>query len=902
MPRKNESNEPTRESGLTRRKFLRTTAMGIGGFLVLETLTVGCGTSTSKGDVVNPGDIIDQIPDDVFKNFPLEFTEKTVPTTCWIGKQDCGMLARVVSQTFDGQKLDRLVKLEGNPDHPLNLGTLCPKGSAQVQAIYDYNRVKTPLRRTNAKGVAGKFKQITWAEALDEVQAQMKDAADNKKAVLWQKGRSKAGDFYDDAFVKALGSYVSTTKMGHGAYCSDSGYRACEYTIGYHGVLMPDFEHTEYLLSWGWGLTTSGGNKYCWLTWPQKLLAARESGKLKRVVCLDPNRRQTGPHAEEWLPNRPGTDLAFFLGIANYLVNNTATNFANGLIDETYLKKYSNATSLVRHEGAMLTVNGKEQVWDTTSQSLKDFDAAGITPALLGEYDYQLYGSTFKAKTAFQVFKEHLAKYTPEWADGVTDLPKGTVARIASELFSHAHIGETVDVGGVSMPYRPVSIMAYHVSQQEQGFQAMRACLNVVQLLGAIDVPGGTLIDFAPGALYKNWKALDEIEIKNNDLAFHLGGSKFFPISSANPSFFHRATLDPKKYDVKESTIPKKCITHHVEPAVSFADSRVIKEAYKQFEHVTCITPWIGETADLFADLILPAATLEKYEGPYSAKTFTASAKALRVPPIAPLWESKGEIDIYLDICEKLGILTKYLETVNKELSIELATDKKPTPREIFDVWAKSIGETGIDFFEKSGVTKTKAQDATKMYSWAKDYYGARHRLYGASLLRYQQHMKGTDVGQLFYQDYTALPTWREPTMWGSIAAGYDLCLLSHKQVEFKQSRASFVPMLAELSNSQGLMINPETAKKLGLVDGDEIWVESHNAVTKETRQLKTRAVLRNVIRPDTVSLSHHYGLSISAANSGQGPSPNNLYFGGEGYVQCTQDASFHVMVKVTKA
>ena len=73
--------------------------------------------------------------------------------------------------------------------------------------------------------------------------------------------------------------------MGHGAYCSDAGYRACEYTMGPHGVMHPDFRYTKYLLAWGWNITSAGGNKFCWLTWPQQLIQAREKG-IKQFVDI----------------------------------------------------------------------------------------------------------------------------------------------------------------------------------------------------------------------------------------------------------------------------------------------------------------------------------------------------------------------------------------------------------------------------------------------------------------------------------------------------------------------------------------------------------------------------------------------------------------------------------------
>ena len=138
-------------------------------------------------------------------------------------------------------------------DLPRNLGRLCPKGVAQIQAVYDPNRVKTPLLRTNGKGVSGQFKPISWDEALDLVATRINEARErDPKLFVWQKGRSKAKGFYDNAFVKASGA----TKLHHGAFCSDAGYRASEYTIGFHGVYHPDFKNTNYLLSWGWGRRT----------------------------------------------------------------------------------------------------------------------------------------------------------------------------------------------------------------------------------------------------------------------------------------------------------------------------------------------------------------------------------------------------------------------------------------------------------------------------------------------------------------------------------------------------------------------------------------------------------------------------------------------------------------------
>ena len=129
----------------------------------------------------------------------------------------------------------------------------------------------------------------------------------------------------------------------------------------------------------------------------------------------------------------------------------------------------------------------------------------------------------------------------------------------------------------------------------------------------------------------------------------------------------------------------------------------------------------------------------------------------------------------------------------------------------------------------------------------------------------------------------------------------YDLYLLSYKLIEQKQMRTSMIPLLTELSGKQRLDINPETAASHGLKEGDDVVVESHNAVTGETRQVRTVVALSSAIRPDTVGMPHHFGGWSPKNNKGLGPSSNELYYTGEGYVTCTADQSFHVKVRVLK-
>ncbi len=809
--------------------------------------------------------------------------EEWVPTTCWIGKQECGILARRIA--------GRIVKLEGHPGHPRNRGTLCPKGVGQIMAIYDPHRLKAPLVRTNAKGVPGRWRQVSWDEALSLVAERIREVRrKDPRLLVWQVGRSKAKAFYDEAFVKASGA----TKLGHGAYCSDAGYRAAEYTLGLHGVLHPDFRYTRYLLAWGWNITNAGGNQLCWITWPQQLLAARERGL--KVVVIDPRLRGAGPFADEWIPIRPGTDLALALALSHALIE-------QGTIDEAYLRRYTNAPFLVREDGFFLRVDGKEQVWDPRLGAARPYDQVS-EPALDGEYVVD----GVRVKTAFRLFKEHVAAYTPEWAAGVCDVPAASIRKLARELGEHALIGSTLNVQGVSVPHRPVSVMAYHMAQQELGFQALRAMIHVFMLLGAVGAAGGVQVSLG-WKVHPNFEKLDNVRIQDGPYNVYLQDSPYFPINSANPSVAAGAMLDPQRYQV--ASVPEVLIVHMSNPIASFPPRDVIAQAYQKFRFVAVIDPWLSETADYFADVVLPAATMEKYEGPASVSDQYTDAVALRVPPMKPLFQSRGDIDIYLDLCEKAGILYGpggYLDQLNKALGLKepyaLPLDRRPEVREIFDRWARSQGiEEGVAYFEKHGIKVKGPVPPNRYYGYATDppFGGIRHRLYGESLLRYRQEMQARGVQELYWRDYTPLPTWRSPTMDGS-PGEYDLYLISYKMIEFKQSRASFIPLLAELAPEQRLAINPKTAWARGIQDGDEVWVESHNAVTGETRRVKVKVRYTEAIRPDTVGMAHHYGLWVHTWAREQGPTPNALFFSGPGYVTNTADQSFHVKVRVYRA
>src|SRR5438128_5776622 len=88
------------------------------------------------------------------------YTEKWIASACSQCDGGCGILARVI----DG----RVVKLEGNPLHPINRGRLCPLGHAALQSLYNPDRIKSPLKRVGGKG-SNKWVKVSWDEAIQTV-------------------------------------------------------------------------------------------------------------------------------------------------------------------------------------------------------------------------------------------------------------------------------------------------------------------------------------------------------------------------------------------------------------------------------------------------------------------------------------------------------------------------------------------------------------------------------------------------------------------------------------------------------------------------------------------------------------------------------------------------------------
>jgi molybdopterin-containing oxidoreductase family iron-sulfur binding subunit len=224
--------------------------------------------------------------------------DQTVPgvstyyaSTC----RECPVGCGIIVETRDG----RAIKIEGNPEHPVNRGALCARGQSALQGLYNPDRFQSPMKRQGDQLVA-----TTWDDAIATLSARLADA---KKS-----GAAKNAVFINQheqgSFPGFLDQWLSGYGMpGHLSYDAEAPLSAIAANKQSYNTAWPgyDFAAAKLIVSFaadfldGWGLSV-----------PQQLAFADARARIDgapRVVYIGPRRSLTGLNADSWIPARPGT-------------------------------------------------------------------------------------------------------------------------------------------------------------------------------------------------------------------------------------------------------------------------------------------------------------------------------------------------------------------------------------------------------------------------------------------------------------------------------------------------------------------------------------------------------------------------------------------------------------------
>ncbi len=249
-----------------------------------------------------------------------------IPSCCNMCGGQCGILVHVVNGVVE--------KIEPNSWNPNNYGNvstdffagyteefgareggaICPKGNAGIMQLYDPDRIKAPLKRTNADRSPGAdpgWVEISWKQALDEIAGKLKALRDAGEAhkVLWLSE--------DHSFTHVQADfcrlYGTPNYSMHSNLCDVARKASCRVVMGDDRPL-PDIIQSKYVLLFGWNPTSATK----WIYLPRVITRAVERGA--RLVVVDPYLSDTAAKAHEWVPIRPATDGALALALAHVIV------------------------------------------------------------------------------------------------------------------------------------------------------------------------------------------------------------------------------------------------------------------------------------------------------------------------------------------------------------------------------------------------------------------------------------------------------------------------------------------------------------------------------------------------------------------------------------------------------
>jgi len=353
---------------------------------------------------------------------------KWMPATC----QGCTSWCSKQVYIIDG----RAVKVRGNPHSKVNVGAGCPRSHLGLQQLYDPDRLKVPMKRTNPKKGRHedpKFVPISWDEALDTIADKIMELRKNEEThkYMLMRGRySYMRDILYDRMTKIIGS---PNNISHSSICAEAEKFGPYYTEGYWGYRQYDVKNANYILLWGADpLSANRQVSYYSKVWGDAVDRAT-------IAIVEPRLSATATKADEWLPIKPGYDGALAVAIAHVLLT-------KGLWYKPFVGDFV--------DGQNLFIPG-QMVDEGTFEEIHTY---GIV---------KWWNAELKDKT-------------PEWAATLTGLDASQIERVATDYGNAAPHAISWVGGGPCMQVRG-------------GFSSMAThALNGI--VGAVDNKGGTLI------------------------------------------------------------------------------------------------------------------------------------------------------------------------------------------------------------------------------------------------------------------------------------------------------------------------------------------------------------------------------------------------------------------------
>ncbi|VAW23663.1 Respiratory arsenate reductase, Mo binding subunit (ArrA) [hydrothermal vent metagenome] len=722
----------------------------------------------------------------------------------------------------------RAVKVRGNQNSKFNPGTLCPKGHLLMQQLYDPDRVKVPMKRTNpikGKGIDPQFVPITWEEALDTIATKMMELRANEETHKFMvlRGRySYNRDLIYSALPKIFGS---PNGISHSAICAEAEKSGRYWTEGYWGYSDYDLTNTNYLVLWG--VDPFRSNRLI----PSTIANWGTISKNARVVVIDPHYTAACAKGDDWLAINPGQDGALASAIAHHLL-------VNGLWNKDFVG---------------------------------DFNGTGISEFVANTDVNESDFTEIESNGVVKWWNLELKNKTTAWAAGITGIAQAKIEEIAEGMAAKAP--------NVSIWFGPGPVMTTRGTYTAMAIWALNG------LLGSIDNVGGPvrkpstpstsgIADYHPyqDDIAKTGASYPKID-QRGTLRFPAlkkgkSGGGVVTNNTAN------ALLAGDPYDIKV------VIGYWCNHAFSCTQPQRWEEALAALPFFAHITTNASEMSQ-FADIVLPAAFhgTEKWA---FLKTGGNLYKEISIqqPLTAPLFDVKGdENEIPFMIAEALkakgfsNLYDYYTTEYNDpeggapENSMQFAE----YANKVFTKKSYAKLDKGWDELLSKGVVTNGPKTFKSLWGGNFSTETGKFEFYSETLKKaLQGHAAkhATDVDTVLNEcNYEALgelafvPHYEAPYRWGDIDT-YPFDFIDIKSRFNREGRSQNVRGYYEFkyldpgdnSWEDVIKINPSDASSLGISNGDEV------KVTSVTGSLTTKAKLWEGVKPGTVAKTYGGG------------------------------------------
>ena len=274
----------------------------------------------------------------------------------------CAMLV-----TVEG---DRIVRIQGDPDHPPTHGALCTKVSRYAERTLHPERLLRPRVRSGPKG-AGQWREVGWDEALDLVARRLQAvAARDPQGILPYSYAGTMGLLQGESMAARFFHRLGASQLDR-TICANAGAEALAATYGGKiGMHVEDYVHSRLIVIWGSNSITS--NLHFW-TFAQE---AKRRGA--RLVCIDPRRTETAERCHQHIALLPGTDGALALGLIHQWIH-------HGGLDADYIDRHVDGWPALRDKALPWTAEHTAQVCGISADEVRALarELATVQPAAI---------------------------------------------------------------------------------------------------------------------------------------------------------------------------------------------------------------------------------------------------------------------------------------------------------------------------------------------------------------------------------------------------------------------------------------------------------------------------------------------------------------------------------------